>query len=332
MPIVTIVGTTSWGTTLGIMLAREGVIVRMLARTNEEADTLEIHRENKRFVTGVQFPESMIVTADAREACAVSDLVAFAVPSGTLRDNVRKVSGFLDPNSIIVSATKGLEVNSGKRMSEVLYEEIGDAVKYGICALSGPNLAHEIASAKPSSTVIASSDYEASAKAQKIMNSSMFRVYTNNDIAGVEYCGALKNVIALGAGIVNGLEMGDNAKAAFITRGLAEITRLGVAGGASAPTFAGLAGMGDLIATCSSKLSRNRFVGEQLAKGLNVHQIRNMMSNVAEGIDTTHAVLKRADEFSVDMPIAHVIHDILFDDLPVSDAVTRLMGRAPTSE
>lgn len=332
MPIVTIVGTTSWGTTLGIMLAREGVIVRMLARTNEEADTLEIHRENKRFVTGVQFPESMIVTADAREACAVSDLVAFVVPSSTLRDNVRKVSGFLDPNSIIVSATKGLEVNSGKRMSEVLYEEIGDAVKYGICALSGPNLAHEIASAKPSSTVIASSDYEALAKAQKIMNSSMFRVYTNNDIAGVEYCGALKNVIALGAGIVNGLEMGDNAKAAFITRGLAEITRLGVAGGASAPTFAGLAGMGDLIATCSSKLSRNHFVGEQLAKGLNVHQIRNMMSNVAEGIDTTHAVLKRADEFSVDMPIAHVIHDILFDDLPVSDAVTRLMGRVPTSE
>ena len=332
MPIVTIVGTTTWGTTLGIILAREGVVVRMLARTKKEAATLEIHRENKRFLTGVQFPESMTVTADARKACAVSDLVAFVVPSGTLRDNVRNLSGFLDPNSIIVSATKGLEVNSGKRMSEVLYEEIGDSIKYGICALSGPNLAHEIASAKPSSTVIASSDYGAMAKVQQITNSSMFRVYTNNDIAGVEYCGALKNVIALGAGIVDGLEMGDNAKAAFITRGLAEITRLGVAGGASAPTFAGLAGMGDVIATCSSKLSRNHFVGEQLAKGLNVQQIRNMMSNVAEGIDTTHAVLKRASAFSVDMPIARVIHDILFEDLPVSDAVTRLMGRVPTSE
>lgn len=332
MPIVTIVGTTSWGTTLGIVMARQGVNVRLLARNDSEAHRLQTARENARFVPDVQFPDSMSVTADARTALEGADLVAFVVPSRTLRDNARSVASSVDPGSIIVTATKGLERGSGKRMSQVLEEELGGSMKHGICALSGPNLAKEIVAEMPSSTVIASSDAEAATIAQGIINSSVFRVYTNDDIVGVEFCGALKNIIALGAGIVDGLGLGDNSKAAFITRGLAEITRLGVAAGASPATFAGLAGMGDLIATCSSTLSRNHFVGEQLAKGRKLAEIREAMQNVAEGVDTTPAAVELADRLGVEMPIARMTYDILFDGLSVQDAIAELMGRDPTSE
>ena len=217
-------------------------------------------------------------------------------------------------------------------MSQVLEEELGESLRHGVCALSGPNLAREIVAEMPSSTVIASSDTEAATKAQAIINSAVFRVYTNEDIVGVGFCGALKNIIALGAGIVDGLGLGDNSKAAFMTRGLAEITRLGVAAGASPTTFAGLAGMGDLIATCSSALSRNHFVGEQLAKGRNLTEIRAAMQNVAEGVDTTPAAVELADRLGVEMPIARMTRKILFDGLSVRDAIAELMGRDPTSE
>ena len=237
MPTITIVGTTSWGTTLGIILARQGVTVRLLARNDDEAQSLQTARENARFVPGIQFPNSMSVTADAQSAFDGADLVAFVVPSRTLRNNARSVAAWVDPDSIVVTATKGLEPGSGKRMSQVLEDELGDSMRHRVCALSGPNLASEIAAGKPSSTVIASADAAAAARAQSIINSSVFRVYTNNDIVGVEFCGALKNIIALGAGIVDGLGLGDNSKAAFMTRGLAEITRLGVAASAS-PTAA----------------------------------------------------------------------------------------------
>ena len=331
MSVAAIVGATSWGTTLGIILAREGHDVRLLARSEDEALMLESRRENSRFVPGFPFPDSMHARADA-EAFADAEVAIVAVPSHTLRDNIRKVAAHIPPGCIVVSAVKGLELNTGRRMSEILSEEISHDSGHSVCALSGPNLASEIVRGMPAPTVIASHDPGAALKAQAIINSSVFRVYTNNDIIGVEFCGALKNIIALGAGICDGLELGDNAKSGFMTRGLAEIARLGVAAGANPATFAGLAGMGDLVATCSSVLSRNHYVGEQLAMGKPLEEIRRSMQNVAEGVNTTVAALDLADRLGVEMPIAQVTHDILSGSISAPDAVAHLMERDPTSE
>ena len=223
-------------------------------------------------------------------------------------------------------------MSTGKRMSEILREEFPPSLHRGICALSGPNLAREIIRDKPSSTVVASSDPDAARRVQALFNSPLFRVYTNDDVTGVEYGGALKNIIALGAGICDGLQYGDNAKASFMTRGLAEITRLGVAAGANPMTFAGLAGMGDLIATCSSTLSRNHYVGEQLARGKTLQDVRRTMTNVAEGIDTTAAAVALAARLGVEMPIAEATYNILFGGMALDQAIAELMGRAPSSE
>ena len=331
MAIVTAIGATSWGTTLGIILARQGHEVRLLARTETEAAGLESARENSRFVPGVQFPESMHALADPVEAHDSADLTIFAVPSQTLRDNARAVAHAIPNSTIVVSAVKGLELSSGKRMSQVLAEEIPSAVP-GICALSGPNLAREVIRSMPASTVVASDDLAAATEAQTIINSSTFRVYTNDDLIGVELAGALKNIIALGAGMCDGMSFGDNSKATFITRGLAEIGRLGEAAGANPATFAGLAGMGDLLATCMSTLSRNHYVGTQIAAGKSLAQIRSEMESVAEGVDTTRAALDLAASLDVEMPIAQATHSIVFGGVSVAQAVQDLMSREPRSE
>ena len=331
MAIVTAVGATSWGTTLGIILARQGHEVRLLARTEAEAAGLESSRENSRFVPGVLFPESMHAVADPVEAQDSADLTIFAVPSQTLRSNARAVAHAISRDTIVVSAAKGLELSTFKRMSQVLDEEI-PSIAHGICALSGPNLAREIINSMPASTVVASADADAAAEAQRIINSSVFRVYTNDDLIGVELCGALKNIIALGAGICDGMGFGDNSKATIITRGLAEIARLGVAAGANPATFAGLAGMGDLVATCMSTLSRNHYVGTQIAAGKSLDQIRSEMQSVAEGVDTTRAALDLAASLGVEMPIAQATYSIMVDGISVSQAVRDLMGREPKSE
>ncbi len=332
MARVGIAGTTSWGTTLGILLARQGVEVRLWARTEEEARTLRAAGQNERFVPGVPFPSGLRVTASPWEAFGGADLAILAVPSRTLRQNIRAIREPLTAPTIVVSATKGLEMGSGKRMSEILREELPEKLHTGICALSGPNLAKEIVEGKPSSTVIASPNQEAAKTAQAIINSSHFRVYTNDDIVGVECGGALKNIIALGGGICDGLRYGDNAKAAFMTRGLAEITRLGVALGANPLTFAGLAGIGDLVATCSSNLSRNHSVGQQLAEGKTLAYIRASMINVAEGVDTTAAAMILADRLDVEMPITRAIYDVLFNGVGLREAIADLLGRAPSPE
>ena len=331
MAIVTAVGATSWGTTLGIILARQGHDVRLLARTETEAAGLEAARENSRFVPCVPFPDSMHALADPVQAHDSADLTIFAVPSQTLRANVSAVAHAIPNDTIVVSAVKGLELSSGKRMSQVLDEEI-PSIAHGVCARSGPNLAREIVSSMPASTVIASADADAAAEAQSIINSSVFRVYTNDDLIGVELCGSLKNIIALGAGICDGMGFGDNSKATIITRGLAEIARLGVAAGANPATFAGLAGMGDLVATCMSTLSRNHYVGTQIAAGKSLDQIRSEMQSVAEGVDTTRAALDLAATLGVEMPIAQATYSIMFGGVSVSQAVQNLMGREPRSE
>jgi len=327
-----IIGATTWGTTLGILLAQNKVPVTMLARTEAEAETLSTDRRNNRFLPDSPFPDCLTVTHHPETALEKSDLVVIAVPSDRLRENVRRIKAHLQPGSIVLSATKGLELPAARRMSQVLEDELPSAFHAGICVLSGPNLAKEIVQGKPASTVIAGQNPEATQKAQNALMSANFRVYTSADVLGVELAGALKNIVALGAGIGDGMDTGENAKAAFITRGLAEITRLGIAAGADPLTFAGLAGLGDVIATCSSRLSRNRFVGEELAKGRSWDEIRESMDNVAEGVNATQAALVLAKELGVEMPIAEMASRVLFEGLSPQKAMAELMARPARSE
>jgi glycerol-3-phosphate dehydrogenase (NAD(P)+) len=327
-----VIGTTTWGTTLAILLAGNGMESVLLARTPEEQQELSGDGENRRFLPGFPFPPNVRVSCEPQEAFQGASLVVFAVPARSMRENLRRVRGHLPEGPVLLSAAKGLESESGKRMSQVLEEELPDRFHAAICALSGPNLALEIARGKYTSTVVASRNPKAAVLAQELLMSPSFRVYTSDDVVGVELAGALKNIIALGAGMADGMEAGDNGKAAFITRGLAEITRLGVALGASPLTFAGLAGMGDLVATCASHLSRNRYVGEQIARGRPLREVLASMKNVAEGVYTTGPALAMARELGVEMPITGAIYKVLFQELDPRKAIAELMVRPPKAE
>ena len=327
-----VVGTTTWGTTLALQLCHNNVPTTLLARTQQEALRLCEEGENRRFLPGTPLPPELRITASTSEALADAQVLILAVPSQRFRQNLLWVRDAVKNEVSAVSAAKGLEAKTGKPMSAVFAEEMPTALTRRYCVLSGPNLAKEIIAGKPSSTVVASNQTDAAKTVQRLLMSPTFRVYTNNDVIGVELAGSLKNIIALGCGICDGLGYGDNAKAAFITRGLAEITRLGVAAGANPLTFAGLAGLGDLAATCFSPLSRNRHVGEELAKGRTLSQVLDSMQNVAEGVQTTAAALKLAQTLNVEMPIVETTHQILFHGLNPNEAVSRLMGRPPRSE
>ena len=327
-----IIGATTWGTTLGILLAQNGVPVSLLTRSEPEAQTLTSQGRNARFLPDAPFPDSLSVTSEPESALRQSSLVIIAVPSDRMRENVQRIESHLQPGAIILSATKGLELPTAQRMSQVLEDELPANLHSGICVLSGPNLAKEIVQGKLASTVIASQNPDASQTAQDALMSNNFRVYTSRDVLGVELAGALKNIVALGAGIGDGMEAGENAKAAFLTRGLAEMTRLGVAAGADPMTFAGLAGIGDVVATCSSRLSRNRYVGEQLTRGQSWADIRASMDNVAEGVNATQAALVLAKELDVEMPIAEMASRVLFDGLSPHQAMAELMSRPARSE
>jgi len=324
---VAIIGTTGWGTTLAIMLSRKGLAVSLWARTEEEAERLNREKGNTIRLPGFPFPEGLQATASLDETLDKAGLVIFAVPSQNMRRNVRLAKEHLDSSMLILSVAKGLEVESVKRMSQVISEEIAPRLHPNICVLSGPNLSREIARGLPAVTVVAAYDAAVAARVQKIMATPLFRVYTNTDVVGVELGGALKNIIALAAGMVDGLEYGNNTKAGLITRGLAEITRLGVAAGANPLTFAGLAGLGDLVATCASPLSRNRFVGQELAKGRDLKGILSSMTGIAEGVTTTVAALKLANGLNEEMPIAEQVFRVLFKGLDVRQAVSELMVR-----
>lgn len=332
MARVGVAGTTSWGTTLAILGARAGQEVNLWTRTEDEAERLRADGENHRFLPGIPLPDGITVTSSADDAFGDVEIALIVVPSRTLRSNARAIGGHIASSAVVVSATKGLELGTGKRMSEILAEELPDQLVGRICSLSGPNLAPEICQGKPSSTVIASPNHAAAELVQSLISSSGFRVYTNADIIGVELGGALKNIIALGGGVCDALNLGDNTKAAFMTRGLSELARLGVAAGAEAITFAGLAGVGDLIASCSSPLSRNHHVGERLANGETLAHIRASMTHVAEGVDTTAAAVGLADALGVDMPITKAIYEVLFNGVSVQDAITALLRRVPAPE
>ena len=328
---VAVVGTTTWGTTLALILARRGIEVRLLARTHDEATALNAAREVPR-LPGFSFPDSLSVTGDWGQGLGDATSVLFAVPSHTLRENARRAAPHVTDDAVVVSGCKGLERGSFKRMSVVLAEELPETAARH-CVLSGPNLAREVIRDLPTSTVVASANDDAAREAQTLLNSRTFRVYTNRDVVGTELGGALKNVIAIGAGVIDGMGLGDNAKAGFLTRGLAEIIRLGVAAGADPSTFAGNAGLGDLLATCFSGLSRNHRVGIALAQGRTLDQaIAALGGEVAEGVTTAQAALDMANAYDVDMPITALTCSVLFQGLSPAEALAALMARAPRSE
>ncbi|MFQ5880675.1 MAG: NAD(P)H-dependent glycerol-3-phosphate dehydrogenase, partial [Dehalococcoidia bacterium] len=289
-------------------------------------------RTHQRLLPGVAFPPGLSVSGEAEEALGGAQVVVLAVPSQTMRDNVRRIAAALRPGTLVVSAAKGLEVETGKRMSEVVAEELPDFDAQHIGALSGPNLSQEMVAGRPAASVIAAPDIEAAERMRQTVQAPTFRIYTQTDVVGVELGGALKNVIALGAGMADGLELGANAKAAFITRGLMEITRLGVAMGARPLTFSGLTGLGDVMATCFSPLSRNRFVGQELAKGRRLEEVLRFMDRVAEGVPTTAAARQIARRLDVEMPIGEQIYRILFEGVEPRQAAVELMQREPKYE
>ena len=327
---VAVIGTTTWGTTLAIIMARRGIEVRSLARTSDEASALEGARESPR-LKGHPFPPSMVVTGDWLAGLDGVSAVVLGVPSRSVRENAIRARPYLEQGALVICATKGIELGSSKRMSELLAEELPPGAR--VAALSGPNLAPEVVSGLPTSTVVAAEDEDVAREAQRLLNSTSFRVYTNTDLIGVELGGALKNVIAIGAGIIDGMGLGDNAKAAFLTRGLAEITRLGVAAGAQPMTFMGNAGLGDLMVSAFSGLARNHRVGLALANGMSLDAaIESLGGQVAEGITTSRAALEMANGYGIEMPITELTCRVLFDGLSPKDALAALMVRNPTQE
>lgn len=328
-----VVGATSWGCTLAMCMHRAGHDVMVLCRTSEEAAELAAAREHRRLLPGVALPEQLVFTPDPASAGVPATLI-WATPSQRLRDNLRTVLPRLPRGDIVhASAAKGLERGSRLRMTEVIASELAAAGRNErVGVVSGPNIAREVARGLPATTVAAAVDRAARVRLRDALNSNRFRVYTNEDVIGVELGGALKNVIAIAVGTAVGLDVGDNARAALMTRGLAEIARLGVALGASAATFAGLAGLGDLLATATSPRSRNRTLGERLGSGMSLAEAVADTPHVVEGVETTRVVLEVAETVGVQLPVAEVVARVLFEDLSPRDAVQALMERAPTEE
>lgn len=322
-----VVGTTAWGTTLAVLLARNGVGVTLLSRDDAEAARLEADRCNERRLPGVAFPPGLEPSADAGRL-ADAQLVCFVVPSQTMAANARAVAGAVREDAVVLSGSKGIEDATGRRMTEVLADALPGRPT---AALSGPNLSREVASGLPGTTVIASRDAPIEAL-RAAFHGPVLRVYTSRDVVGVEFGGALKNIVAIAAGIVDGFEYGDNAKGAIITRGLAEISRLGVAMGADPLTFQGLAGVGDLIATAISPLSRNRRLGELLARGRTLDEALAEIGETAEGATTTPAALRLAARVGVEMPIAEALDRVLHHGVPPRRAAEALLERDPTAE
>jgi glycerol-3-phosphate dehydrogenase (NAD(P)+) len=326
MQKIAIVGTTSWGMTLAGLLIEKKLEVRLWARTEQEADDLRKHGPDPARFPEVSLPANTIITSDATAAMEKTGAVIMAVPSQTMRQNVTNIAGYLTRSTLVISAAKGLEKDSNKRMSQVIAEEINPRYQANICVLSGPNLAREIGRHLPAASVLAAADKVTARKAQRLLTCPNFCIFTNTDVIGVELGGALKNIIALGAGIADGLGYGDNAKAAFITRGLTEITALGTALGANPLTFSGLAGLGDIITTCASPLSRNHYVGTELAKGHRISEILASMTEVAEGVNTALVARNIARELGIDMPITEKICRILYESADCQRVAADLLG------
>ena len=331
MTRVAVFGTGSWGTAFSMVLADAGTDVVMWGRRQELTDAITRTHENPDNMPGIPLPDSITATHSHDEALAGAEVVVFAVPSQTFRGNLEGWAKSLPPDAVLVSLMKGIELGTTKRMSQVIGEVTG-APPERIAVVSGPNLAREIAQRQPAATVVGCADEAVAEKLQQVCATAYFRPYTNTDVVGVELGGAVKNVIALAVGIAKGMGMGDNSQASIVTRGLAEITRLGLALGADAATFAGLAGVGDLVATCLSPLSRNRTFGEKLGQGKTVDEIVASTSQVAEGVKSAESILELARAHDVDMPIVEHVAAAVHDGLPPGEIVRRIMSRSTKAE
>ena len=325
-----IVGAGQWGTTLALHLARRGPVT-LLARDEEQARHLNGERRNSRYLPDVTLPVEIEISADPATLAAANELVVFAVPSAAMRTSAERVRASIHGDAVLLSVAKGLEGRSLLRMTQVLGDVIPEA-RGRMGAMSGPNLALEIARGLPASAVIAAEDEDVSRRASEMIGMRSFRVYRNRDVTGVELCGALKNIIAIAAGAAEQLGFGDNGKAGLITRGLAEMTRLGMAAGAHPLTFAGLAGLGDVIATCYSALSRNHALGVELAKGRKWAEIEGTLAGVAEGAYTVEAALELAARHGVEMPIAQEVHNAIYEGKSVQRCLIDLLSREQKDE
>ena len=326
-----VLGTGSWGTAFGKVLADAGCDVVLWARREELARAVRDTHENPDYLPGIVLPPNLSATSDAAEAVAGADFVVLAVPSQSLRDNLATVANAIRGDSLFVSLMKGVELGTTKRMSEVICE-VADVPLERVVVVTGPNLAKEIASGQPAATVVACTDIAAAERLQAACRTSYFRPYTNTDVVGCELGGAVKNVIALAVGMAGGMGFGDNTKASLITRGLAETARLGIALGADPMTFSGLAGLGDLVATCMSPLSRNRTFGEKLGRGQTIEEILAQTQQTAEGVKSCRSILALAQKHDVDMPITEHVVALCHEGMTPLEMVQSVMRRESKSE
>ncbi|SKY05602.1 glycerol-3-phosphate dehydrogenase, NAD-dependent [Mycobacteroides abscessus subsp. abscessus] len=332
MATAAVMGAGSWGTALGKVLADAGHDVRLWARRSELADEINATHRNSVYLSDVDLPASLVATGVAEEALQGAELVLLAVPSQSLRANLTPWADLIEPNSSVVSLAKGIEVGTLMRMSQVVTQVLGTDPSR-VAVLTGPNLASEIAAGQPAATVIGCTDSTRAVALQRAFSTRYFRPYTNSDVVGCEVGGACKNVIALSCGMAAGVGLGENTIATIITRGLAEITRLGLALGASHTTLAGLAGVGDLVATCTSAHSRNRTFGMRLGNGETLQEARNAAGGrVAEGVTSCESILALASSYDVEMPLTEAVHGVCHRGLSVTDAVAQLLGRSTKPE
>jgi len=326
-----VMGAGSWGTTFAQVLCDAGTPAVLFARSPELAKVISTSRENPAYLPGITLTAALRATADPAEALDGADLVVLAVPAQSLRENLARWAPLLPPGALLVSLMKGIELGTCSRMSEVI-SQVAGAPAERIAVVSGPNLSREIARREHAATVVACTDNAAAERLQRACHTGYFRPYTNPDVTGCELGGAVKNVIALGVGIAVGMGTGDNTRATLITRGLAEITRLGAALGADQHTFAGLAGLGDLVATCSSPLSRNRAFGEMLGRGMAVADVAAVSTQVAEGAKSAGPILELARSHAVEMPITEVVVGVMHGQIALSQAAMLLTSRSAKPE
>ncbi|GLW74216.1 glycerol-3-phosphate dehydrogenase [NAD(P)+] [Kitasatospora phosalacinea] len=326
-----VMGTGSWGTVFAMILADAGCEVTLWGRRPELVEAIDREHVNRDYLPELTLPAGIRATTDAAEALAGADFAVLSVPSQTLRDNLALWAPLIEPQTALVSLMKGVELGTVKRMSEVITEVAGVGPER-VVVVSGPNLAGEIANRQPAATVVACTDEEVAKRFQKACHTPYFRPYTNTDVVGCELGGAVKNVIGLAVGMANGMGLGDNTKATLITRGLAETTRLGLVLGADAHTFAGLAGMGDLVATCSSPLSRNNTFGTNLGRGMTLAETVAATSQTAEGVKSCESVLDLARRNGVDMPIVEAVVDVVHRGRPPQEVLKGLMARSAKPE
>ncbi|MFA5060294.1 MAG: NAD(P)H-dependent glycerol-3-phosphate dehydrogenase [Candidatus Omnitrophota bacterium] len=326
---IAVLGDGGWGTTLAIHLAKKGYSVKLWGAFPTYAKQVSATRENKKFLPEITIPQSVAITGDLSFALSGASVIVLAIPSQYTRSIVQRLRNFDLSGKALLSVTKGIEISTLKRISQIIHEELGAV---NLAVLSGPTIAREVALGIPTTAVIASKNMVIAKKLQKIFNSNSFRIYTNTDVVGTELGGSVKNVIAIACGICDGLGFGSNAKAAILTRGLAEMARLGIALGAQAKTFSGLTGLGDLATTCFSPESRNRRVGEKLGEGKTIKQILASTNMIAEGISNAKAVFLLSKKNKIDMPITSQVYSIIYQKKNVRKAVTDLMQRTLKSE